>query len=169
MFELIKQDHPQGLSLLIDRYWSELYKKASKILPTDESEDLVQQVFIGIWKNREGLMITHVRGFLHQDLKFKVLQALRKRKVQQEHLSLMENIQFVNKTESIISEKELRMEIEDILQKLPSRTKEVFTLSRFENLSNKEIAEKLNISIRTVEKQISNALISFKRLKTNNL
>lgn len=168
LFQKLREDDTKALSLLIDRYWPELCATACKVLPSDEGEDLAQQVFINLWENRHKLTLIHVKGFLHQDLKYRILNTLRKRKVQQEHLAMMENLQFVNKTELIISEKELQGEINGILDRLPNRTREIFVLSRFEQLSNKEIAAKLNLSIRTVEKQISNAISNFKKLKENN-
>jgi RNA polymerase sigma-70 factor (ECF subfamily) len=72
---------------------------------------------------------------------------------------LVQNIQFVNQTEELINFTELDNSLKTELEQLPPRCKQVFELSRFENLSHKEIAGRLGITTKTVEVQIHKALV----------
>jgi len=71
-------------------------------------------------------------------------------------------IDFIGNEPYLLIEKELKMKIEKTIQDLPDRCREVFILSRMNGLKNKEIAEKLNINIKNVERHLSRALQSFR-------
>jgi RNA polymerase sigma-70 factor (ECF subfamily) len=72
-------------------------------------------------------------------------------------------IDFMGNEPYILIEKELKLKIEKTIQNLPDRCREVFIMSRIEGLKNKEIAEKLNINIKNVERHLNRALQSFRQ------
>ena len=147
---------------VFDDYWEKLYSVAYRILVDEEaSKDVVQEVFIRVWENRNKAVIQNLDAYLTRAAKFGSLKYLRDKKPERFE-SITENVDIPDNHD--IDFHEFEHEVKIALEKLPERCKEVFLLSREEGLSNKEIAEKLNLSQRTVETHISNAL---KHLRTN--
>jgi RNA polymerase sigma factor (sigma-70 family) len=93
-----------------------------------------------------------------QAVRFQVARQMRKGKLTQTHTEYIQQGQAANSTEEWMHVQELSLVIDNTLQKLPGRSRDVFYLSRFEHLSNPEIAQRLNLSTRTVEWHISEAL-----------
>lgn len=91
-------------------------------------------------------------------IKWQVLKQLRNGRLHDRHLRVIHNVQFVNQTEEFLDFQELEQVLRDSMEQLPPRCREVFRLSRYENLTNKEIAARMNISAKTVEVQITKAL-----------
>jgi RNA polymerase sigma-70 factor (ECF subfamily) len=132
------------------------------------AEDLVQDFFVDIWEKRERLVITSsVSSYFFAAIHNRCIQYLRKIKVRENYkqkqiLKLREaEIMMNHSNDFTFSEMELN-EIQKIitisLSKLPEKTQEIFKISRKVLLSNKEIADQLNISVKTVEYHISKSL-----------
>ena len=147
---------------LYHRYWETLLNTAFKTLDSiEEAEEIVQDLFITLYVNRDSLQInTTLEGYLKTALKRKVLNFYRSKHVHEKYLKsiLSENrLEFYTPYHALQA-KELSQRVEVSTQKMPEKCREVFILSRIENLPNKTIAEKLSISISTVEKHISKAI-----------
>ena len=124
-------------------------------------EDLVQDLFVSLWIKSTQLDInTSLRSYLFTSVKNRCLDYIKYNKVRERFnlLSLkgQEDVGDINYNRYI--EIELRTAFHAALEKLPPRCREIFELSRIKGLKNQEIAEKLNISKRTTEIQISLAL-----------
>ena len=144
------------------RYWRLLYISCCKILKDkDEAQDIVQEVFISLLNKAERL---HVRmklsSYLYSAVRHKVLDKLKHEKVMENYLiSLYDYSEIAdNITDRNLLEKEFVMEMEKVIQSLPEKMRMIFRLSRNQYLSHKEIANMLQISDKTVKKQINNAL-----------
>lgn len=143
-----------------DLYWAKMYISAFHVLRNKEqSEDVVQEVFSYVWNNAEKLDIKNLQAWLFTSVRYQVFNVIRSGKVRDKY----ENLNMINEFSSNIAE--LKLDREDIqrsltasLDKLPPRCKEIFMLSRFEHLSYKEIAIRLDLSEKTVENQIGIAL-----------
>lgn len=145
------------------RTWYEpLCRYAYSILKdTFESEDAVQKVFYELWDDRFNVDIsTSVKSYLYRAVHNTCLNRIKQMKVHAAH-----NMQIVAGEDRIHDEvyekivgQELSYSIEVAIAELPPRCREVFQLSRFEMLSYKEIAQRLDISPNTVENQIAKAL-----------
>jgi len=129
------------------------------------AEELVQDTFLKLWEIRETLNEQiNIRSFLYTITKNNCLNHLRNQKISlkhQENIKYMEmqfNYEALEKLGNYIQFEELRNKIDDAISKLPSEIIGTFRLSRFEELSYKEIAEQQGISIKTVEAHISKAL-----------
>ena len=147
---------------LYRRCWETLLNTAFKTLDSiEEAEEIVQDLFITLYVNRNSLQInTTLEGYLKTALKRKVLNLYRSKHVHEKYLKsiLTENrLEFYTPYHALQA-KELSKRVEVSTQKMPEKCREVFILSRIENLSNKTIAEKLSISISTVEKHIGKAI-----------
>lgn len=161
LLERISRDDRKAFSCLFRKHWKELYHSAFYVTRNQAlSMDVVQEVFVWLWENRKQWTITNVRLYLKSAVKYKVANAIRKEKLQ---TSMVEGWKERNKDRQTHVSSELELEelkkvILDFTGKLPPRCREIFRLSRFEHLTNKEIAERLDISEKTVENQITIAL-----------
>lgn len=140
--------------------WDKLYMYAYNILKDKKvCEDLVQDIFFSLWKNRNTSKINNISAYLFQSLKFQIYKYFRDTKFVSMDLERFYNIIEVSATPlETMAFKDLEDMVSTHTANLPKRCQEIFYLSRFECLSHKEISEKLNISIRTVKNQISVAL-----------
>lgn len=168
---LLREDGGKVLDEIFDRYWEKLFRYANKIVMNeDAAKDVVQEVFVKLWERRQTLMVRNLNAYLIQATKYRIASHLRRQRLNERHEGVIESLVFVNSTEQLINLKELNETILASLKDAPHRSKEVFYLSRYEQLSNKEIATKLDISIRTVETHISKVLKHLrKNLKTSTL
>lgn len=159
LFEMLKSDHVWAMKEIFDRHNLRLFQLAAGVLnDEDQAKDLVQDVFIDLWNRRHTSNIQLLSHYLSRAIKFQVLKHLRNGKLQDRHLKLAQKVQFANQTEEMLNFQELEIQLHKAITVLPPRCKEVFFLSRYQNLSHKEISMRLKISTKTVEAQISKAL-----------
>jgi RNA polymerase sigma-70 factor (ECF subfamily) len=167
LIDAISNGDQCAFDLLYGRYWEGLYKYAFIILKDkDTSKDIVQDVFVWVWEHRKGLEMQTPKSYLKTAVKYKIANYIRKGTIRE--CFFEETAQF-NPTHSIadVAEyaelNELRHIIRLTVAKLPIKCREIYKLSREQHLSNKEIAGKLGISIKTVENQVTIALHRLKR------
>ncbi|GGF30636.1 RNA polymerase sigma-70 factor [Echinicola rosea] len=126
----------------------------------DEAEEIVQTVFLKIWEKRENIAITSsLKAYLYQMVYRDSMNHLRHQKVKQKH----QNITLHEANDNGIQldeghEGELMEVLKKALQDLPEKCRKVFLLSRYESLKYQEIADRLGISVKTVETHMSKAL-----------
>lgn len=157
-----------AFSAVYDAYWERLFRYVIRILPDeDDVADIVQETFIAFWEARGRLgKVNSVKAYLFVIARNLAFQRFRVRLKQTD----VENklVDYYAKADEstliAINTKELADLIDAEVDKLPERMREVFTLSRKEHLSYKEIAERLQISDQTVKKQINKSL-KYLRLK----
>ena len=150
-----------ALKILFDSYYKELCVYALQFFHSlDDAEDVVQGIFISLWIKREEIEIQNrVRSYLYKSVYNACLQSLRTQTRARKDLEffklsmLYEQIDF---DDTSLNEKIEHLKL--LVDKLPLRCKEILFLSKKEGYKNREIAEKLNISIKTVEAQMSIAL-----------
>lgn len=146
---------------LFNRHWSTLYQAVFGVVKDKEvASDIVQEIFVKLWEKRNELQIRNMRQYLIGAARLKSFEYLRNGKIAQQHIERLQEVKEENTTEAWLNSKELQKTIERCVQQLPNKAKEVFKLSRFEHLSNREISSRLNISIKTVEGHITKALKS---------
>jgi len=144
------------------QYYSPLCNYASKIVHDDViAEDIVQALFIQLWENKKLEKVEKIERFLLRAVKFKSIDYLRTKKVTTE--VLIEEIED-NQNIGELKEEEIEPLLHYYASKLPTKTREVFLLSRKSGLSYKEIAEEQGISVKTVENQMGKALKTMRKL-----
>lgn len=166
LFSLVKQGDKKAFDRLYKKYWTLLLDEAFKRLGSrEESEEIVQELFIYLWVNREKIHLTHsFSTYMFTALKYRVFNKIRRSVVEEKYLGevIHSRPQQDETAEEYILYNDLKTAYEKEIENLPERCREVFMLRREENLSFKEIAEKLDISVNTVDKQLTKAL---KRLR----
>jgi RNA polymerase sigma-70 factor (ECF subfamily) len=161
----IKKGDARSLELLFQSTYPALCAYAKKFLnDADESEEIVQELFYSLWKHRDRLDENQsLHGYLFTSVKNRCLNFLDAQKSKARYATLMKFLYVQESTDSVNSyhvliEKELEKDFHQALQALPNECRKIFELSRFEGLKYQEIATRLDISIKTVETQISRAL-----------
>ncbi len=149
---------------IYERYWPVLYRAAFNVLKEEEGcLDVVQEVFIWFWEHRDELKVNSIKAYLLTAVKYKVANYIRNGKVRESFYDRIPKVEIETAfPDQLLEVKELKEMISRFIAELPERCQEVFNLSRNEYLSNKEIAERLGITEKTVENQINKAI---KRLK----
>jgi len=155
----LKEGNRLAFTTLYEDQWDTLFQAAYKVLrDTDLAKDVVQEVFFDLWTRRAELEIANLSGYLYQAVKFQSLKQLRKARMLDIHEEHFQEALQVNDAEEQINLNQLQESLTASLEGLPEKYRTVFELSRVQHLSNKEIAEKLGISHRTVDWYIHNVL-----------
>ena len=162
----IKEDDQRAFDELYTRTWKQLYVKTySKLKIEDLSKDIVQEVFVDFWNKRHARDIQNVQAYLMQAVKFKVLDEFRKSRYEFVELdNFIEQIRDSNDADSQLISKEFFMALKAWTETLPAKRREIFKLKYEEGLSNKEIAERLDVSVKTVQNQLLNSSAELKLL-----
>lgn len=131
------------------------YKTSNKMA----AEELVQNIFVSLWENKEKLLVADGKSYLFGALKFAVINYYRALSVKQKHeIDLQRESTNQNETLNHLEEKELDRKIKSAISMLPNKTQEIFKMSRYQHQTNKEISKQLNISEKTVEYHITQSL-----------
>lgn len=161
LLSFLKEDRELGMKYLFDNYYNYMCHAVYKIIPDSVTvEDIVQDVFLEIWKKRQQLNVTiSFKAYLRRAAVNKSLNFIRSRRLVFEEEDTIKET-FIDEADSQrdLEVDELKLVITEAVDSLPEKCRLVFSLSRFEELSYKEIAAQLSISVKTVENQISKAL-----------
>jgi len=167
ILQKLKAGEQSAFDNIFRSYYKYLVSIAYKYTQNMEvSRDLAQEVYLDLWKRRESIDIDHsIKFFLRKATINKCLANKRKSSRMLVNSEITDNYDSVDDTTSnLIGFRELNNVIEGVVNELPDRCRQVFKASRYDNLSHKEIAESLDISVKTIENQMTKAL---KYLRTN--
>ncbi|WP_270088191.1 RNA polymerase sigma factor [Sphingobacterium sp. SYP-B4668] len=162
LISLVKQRDRQAFAEIYDRYAMLIYYRINLMIrDEDTTKDLVQDLFTSIWSKSDMIREdANLGGYLYIASKNRVLKLIQKGKTKSDYLNELGRYSLHINYDTVegIDERELMLLITQEIAKLPPKMREVFQLSRIEDLSHKEIAEKLGISEGTVRKQVQYAL-----------
>lgn len=163
---IAKKLDKQDFEVLFKTHFSSLCRFAMKYVgDMDDSKDIVHAVFINLWKRKDTVDVdTSLKSYLFTSVHNRCLNYIRDQKKMVHHALPIEQMDLLNYVESrdFVVENETIDQINTALDALPEKCREIFLLSRFEGLKYREIAEKLNLSVKTVETQVSRALKQLK-------
>ena len=150
-----------GFERVYKTHFKPLYAYArTMVRDGDAAEEIVQQVFFRLWEKRNALDIQEtLRGYLYRSVYHGSMNHLKHLKVRETHArSVMNEIPSENSTLQNLEARELEKRLARALSGLPEKCRTVFQLCRFEELKYKEVAEQLNLPVKTVENEMGKAL-----------
>jgi len=158
----IKADNMFAFDVLYKKYCKRLYKFGNSILKSQvDTENLIQDVFLNLWENRNKVeKDSAVKSYVFTITYNSAISIIRKKVRESEYVGYLKSLQEVNEEPVNIELEynELTTTLDKIVQVLPQRQKEVYLLHKVEGLKYIEIAELLNISVKTIETHMSRAL-----------
>ncbi|PSL47963.1 RNA polymerase sigma-70 factor (ECF subfamily) [Chitinophaga niastensis] len=163
----IQADCEESYEALYNKYASQLYVfTAHKLHSREIAEELVQDVFIKLWEKRAQLDIqTSVTGYLFKMMRNEILQYFRSFKDNEVFIEEMAGFDLNTKsrTDDSIHFKEMEISLKAIINALPQKCREIFIMSRDQELTVKQIAGKLDLSDQTVKNHITKALATLRK------
>ena len=162
LINLLKNDDEAAFAEIYKRYAKILADfTASKLFNLEDAQDIIHDLFVKLWEDRKQLNITsNLKTYLFTITRHRIIDKIRRNINREEYAIMLQSLAsaYQPNIEQQIAAKELRQAIENSLNELSPRVKEIYQLSREENLSITEIAKKLQLSEQTVKNQLSTAL-----------
>ena len=172
LLRLLQKNDSTAFQELYNRYWSKLYFLAHKRLKSAEAaEEIVQNVFMTLWRKRKTLKINDLAPYLAAVTRYAVYHylAAEKRRAHKEEVAGNRNSGVVA-GELLIDDKQLLEIVKQEVNELPEKCRLVFIYNKLEDQTLPEVAERLNISVKTAEAHLTKALrLIRKKLKDHAL
>ncbi|TKC06183.1 RNA polymerase sigma-70 factor [Pedobacter frigoris] len=162
LVQLMRSDDEHVLVEIYNRYWDKMLVVAiNRLGNQEEAEECVQDVLYKLWSLRHefSLLKVELSNYLSRAIRnqsFNILDQRHRARVRSENYTPVEDINLLSPERQLII-RELQEQIDNSINALPPQCQLVFKLSRHEGLSNKEIAEKLNLSENTIKSHLKKA------------
>jgi RNA polymerase sigma-70 factor (ECF subfamily) len=164
----IKQGDMEAYEALFRSLYPNLCRYAQSLLhDKDQAEEVVQEMFYRLWRDRSKINIkSSLKSYLYRSVYNNSLQMLRHEQVKEKYHQSMKEQEAVYAPDPMdeYRYKQMERQIAKTMESLPVRCREIFYMNRFEGQKYKEIAEKLSISVKTVEANMSKALREFRKV-----
>ena len=163
LVEMLKRGDRAAFNEIYELHYLSVRFYADLMLDADDAEDVVQELFLTLWNNRKKIEIgENVSGYLYRMAKNLVLNHIR---TETNYRSVLESREepLSYYEENPLESEEFRLALNDCINRLPGRCKEVLLLHRVKGLKQKEIADQLSISVKTIKNQIWSSLQRLKR------
>lgn len=159
-WRIVTKDDEKAFRSLFYNFFPSLCVYAGRYIDNkEECEDIVQDTFFKIWRTRKSLEITSsARNLLVTTVKNSCIDYLRKKEVEQTYMERQAKKEWLMYQDDVYSTMELEEIISRALSQLPENLRQVFEMNRFDGLTYAQIAEKQNISVKTVESYMSKSL-----------
>ena len=166
LVSLLKTGNERAFTELYDRYWKKLFVVAvNKIRDLYIAEELVQDVFSDLWVRKDTIELTgELHSYLAVAMKYRVINYQSKQKRARDYVSYatVHNPQSDNSTQETLRFEELKNQLAALVVQLPKRCQLTYRLSREQGLTQKQIAQQLDISQKAVERNLTRAMQSLK-------
>ncbi|HKC34643.1 MAG TPA: RNA polymerase sigma-70 factor [Chitinophagaceae bacterium] len=147
---------------IYEKYASALiHFAAARLSSLEEAKDLIHDLFVYLWEEKENIHITHsLQAFLFAAVRYRIIDRIRHDMIREKYAASLQGLPGIEKpeAENNLASKELQSKIENAVNELPPRVREVYQLSRDKHYSIAEIAAELNLSPQTVKNQLTTAL-----------
>ena len=167
----LREGREKAFTQVFRMYYGPLLNYAGRILKDVElANDVVQECFCRLYERRKEIKrCFQVRPYLYRSVYNSCIDAIKHQKVENNYIN-QELLDFyfskvveTPEAEQALLDEDLKGAIQDAINKLPERCREIFVLSKVDGLSNKQIAEQLNISMKTVEAQMTTAFVRLRK------
>lgn len=167
LFQLMQSGDHRAFEVIYHRYKGILYLHAyRKLVSEADADDVVHDLFAALWAKREGIELReNLSGYLYRAIKNRILDHISHKVVVGRYEQSFSQFLAARPVmpDQFVRERELRRIIEMEVSNLPTKMREIFELSRFRQLSHREIAIQMAVSEKTVKNQVNNALKILKR------
>jgi RNA polymerase sigma-70 factor (ECF subfamily) len=167
LMQEIKADNMFAFDLIYNKYSKKLYKFGYSLLKShEETENLVQDVFLNLWENRNKVeKDSSIKSYIFAITYNSAISILRKKAMESKFVEYLKSLQIINEkpVNMELEYTELTNKINEIVYALPQRQKEVYLLHKVEALKYSEIAVLLDISVNTIENHMSRALKTIRK------
>jgi RNA polymerase sigma-70 factor (ECF subfamily) len=162
LYTKVRDGDIQAYEMLFRRYYEPLCLFANKTTSNpDISEEIVQELFYTLWKDRSNLRIVwSVKSYLYGAVRNHSLQYLKHLQIRDKyyHQVMTQESDPYDSPQKILEYKELEQRLEFVLQRLPKRRRDIFRMNRFEGKKYEQIAQEMSLSVKTIEAEMSKAL-----------
>jgi len=161
LFDKLVDGDQSAFSSIFEAYYKDLVMFAFTLTKnSDNAEEAVQEVFVRLWEKRRELKLHgSLKSYLLKSVQNQCLDEIRHRKIS-ETFVVDKKTQwlYVNDVEDYILYSDLQKHLDQLLAQMPDEVAQTFRMNRFDELKYQEIAQQLNVSVRTVESRISKVL-----------
>lgn len=160
IIERFKTGDKTAFELIFHEYYKPLVIYVTTILKSrDEAEDIVQQVFVTVWEKKEQLEIhTSLKAFLYRAVYNAAMNKLKQYAVREHYAGEIRSNAGFAQTDDRLQQKELQHKLDEAINDLPEQCARIFKMSRYDQLKYQQIADALDLSVKTVENQMGRAL-----------
>lgn len=161
LVKLIRISDGKALEEIYRRHWKSVFNAAYfRLRSQDIAKEMVQNLFVRLWEKRETLTIEDVGAYLHTAMKNSVINYVESKVVEKKYFGFarQQPEPEAQKSDSTLLVSELNKAIERAIQQLPEKTQHIFRLSRFENLTAREIAQNVGLTEKAVEYHLTKSL-----------
>ncbi len=160
LLEQLRHDNEAALNMIFKKYWQPLFISAFNLLKDkDACEDIIQDIFIRIWDRRHEIEIkTSFKAYLFASMRYEVFRQIKLGNAREDIFNCLNQVFKDPSPYENLVHKDMLAKVDSVIGGLPDKCREVYRLSREEQLSHKEISERLDISPKTVETHITKAL-----------
>ncbi|MEM7161016.1 MAG: RNA polymerase sigma-70 factor [Bacteroidota bacterium] len=150
-----QQEFRQTFEQYFDAIRNYVYFMSSDV---DLAEDIAQDTFVKLWDNRDTIILSTVKSYLYTIARNLTLNHIKRDKLKYNFIAQTELRQDNNSPEFELEQKEFKEKLEAVIASIPEGNREVFLMNRIEGMKYAEIAERLGLSVKAVEKRMSKAL-----------
>lgn len=162
LMQEIKADNMFAFDALYGKYCKRVYKFGYSIIKSrEEAENLMQDVFLNLWETRSRVKKdSSVKSYIFTITYNSAISIIRKKARESEFIEYLKSVQKIDveSVDVVFEYNELKSKLDEIVNTLPKRQKEVYLLHRDEAMKYNEIAERLHISVNTIENHMSRAI-----------
>ena len=149
----------EAFDSLFRKYYPRMCIYAHRYVDMVETEDIVQECFVWIWNNRSVIVVDRsVQNYLFSMVRHRALNAIRKKNIGQKISDMLHEISKEDMAENSFDAEELKRRIQEAIESLPEQYRDAFTLHRFSDKTYSEIADMYNVSPKTIDYRIQQAL-----------
>lgn len=150
----------EALTTIYHQFWQPLFLSAYNIIKEKKTcEDIIQDIFLQLWVKRETLQVrSSLKAYLIAATRYQVFRHIRNSPERNDLFDKLQERLTSDPSDYPLLHKDLKKQVDNIVADLPEKCRMIYKLSREEYLSHKEIAERLDISPKTVENQLTIAL-----------
>lgn len=171
--EKLKQGDPATFRIFFERFYPKLMGLAKRFVDEQTAKDLVQEVFTAYWEQKKEIEPENIQSYLYKWIQNRCLNHLKHQLVVEEYesririaearIAYLENTTDTNDVLQQVMTEDITQHIRNAILQLPPKCAEAFRLFYFQEMSHKEIAEKMQISSRTVEGHVRQAILYLRK------